>query len=72
MRRREFFAALGAVAATWPFASRAEQRVPRIGYLSPVSAADTNGFGVATRCRQIIKSMPAKTGTLAQMMTSQL
>src|SRR5271154_248408 len=42
MTRREFAAALGCVAVAWPLAARAEQRIPRIGYLSPLSAADSD------------------------------
>ena len=44
MRRREFLGVLGGAVAAWPLIARAQQadRVPRIGYLSPVSAA--SGF----------------------------
>ena len=40
MRRRDFIAGLGLAAAQWPFLARAEPRVARIGYLSPLSAED--------------------------------
>ena len=36
--RRTFIAALGSAATTWPFAARADQRIPRIGYLSQLPA----------------------------------
>ncbi len=53
MRRRAFIAALGcALAASWPFAARAQQRIARIGFLGPgpaPAAADKTGAFAAFR-----------------------
>jgi putative ABC transport system substrate-binding protein len=40
MRRREFITLLGSAAATWPLATRAQERVRRIGILLPATADD--------------------------------
>ena len=45
MRRRDFIAALGSTAATWPLVARAQQdsRMRRVGVLVPFSADDEEG-----------------------------
>ena len=40
MRRREFITLLGSVAAAWPLATRAQERVRRIGVLLPTTSDD--------------------------------
>jgi putative ABC transport system substrate-binding protein len=49
MRRREFVALLGSVAAAWPVAARAQQEMLAIGYLSARSREDTQHLLAAFR-----------------------
>src|SRR3981189_2259256 len=46
MRRREFITLIGSVAAVWPFAARAQPKLPTVGILGSASAA-TMGSWVA-------------------------
>jgi putative ABC transport system substrate-binding protein len=43
MRRREFFGVLGGAAAAWPVVARAQERLRRIGVLTPFAADDAEG-----------------------------
>ena len=50
MRRREFVALLGGVAAAWPFAARAQQpAMPVVGFLRSTSAVGSTHLVVALR-----------------------
>ena len=63
MIRREFITLLGGAAAAWPLAARAQQpsRVPKIGYLSPVSAS--SGFLAYEMFRQGLRELGYVDGT---------
>jgi putative tryptophan/tyrosine transport system substrate-binding protein len=49
LRRRELIALLGGVAAAWPFAARAQQEIPMIGFLRSTSATASADLVAALR-----------------------
>ena len=49
MRRREFLRVVGAAAAAWPLASRAQSAMPTIGYLSSLSEGQVAAQSAAFR-----------------------
>ena len=59
MRRREFIAALGAAASSvsWPLAVRAQERVRRIGVLTPWHANDTEAQSRVTAFTQALQQL---------------
>src|SRR5436190_8328502 len=49
MKRREFLGVLGGAAATWPFAARAQQATPVVGFLRSTSLVPFASLGAALR-----------------------
>ena len=49
MQRREFITLVGGAAASVPFATRAQQSMPVIGFLRSTTAADATEFVTAFR-----------------------